>query len=35
MRPFVEQYGDISVELDALPFDVLTDRLRQEVESRA
>ena len=31
---FVEQYGDISVELDALPFDVLTDRLRQEVESR-
>ena len=31
---FVARYGDISVELDALPLDVLTDRLRQEVESR-
>ncbi len=31
---FVARYGDISVELDALPLDVLTDRLRQEVEPR-
>ena len=31
---FVARYGDISVELDALPLDVLTDRLRQEVEAR-
>ena len=31
---FVARYGDISVELDALPVDVLTERLRQEVESR-
>ena len=30
---FVEKYGDISVELDALPVDVLRERIRTEVES--
>ncbi len=29
---FVEQYGDVSVEIDALPIDVLRARLREEVE---
>jgi len=28
---FVAKYGDISVELDALPIDVLQDRLREEI----
>ena len=31
---FVARYGDVSVELDALPVDVLMERLRTEVESR-
>ena len=31
---FVAQHGDMAVELDALPADVLKDRLREEVESR-
>jgi hypothetical protein len=30
---FVPKHGDISVELDALPMDVLQDRLRAEVEA--
>jgi len=31
---FVKKYGDISVELDALPIAVLRERIRAEVESR-
>ena len=31
---FVEKHGDIAVELDALPLDVLQERIRQNVESR-
>jgi hypothetical protein len=31
---FVERYGDLAVELDALPVDVLTARLRSEMEAR-
>lgn len=31
---FVAQYGDVAVELDALPADMLRARLRTEVESR-
>ena len=31
---FVAEHGDIAVELDALPPDVLRDRLKQEVSSR-
>jgi len=31
-RKFVEQHGDVSVELDALPVEVLVARLRAEVE---
>ncbi len=31
---FVAQYGDVAVELDALPGDVLRDRLVREVEAR-
>ena len=31
---FVEKWGDVSVELDALPIDVLRDRLVHEIESR-
>lgn len=31
---FVAKYGDVSVELDALPIDVLQERIRAEVESR-
>ncbi len=31
---FVEKHGDRSVELDALPADVLQKRLRDEIESR-
>lgn len=31
---FVAEYGDLAVELDALSVDVLTDRLRTEVEAR-
>ena len=31
---FVKKYGDISVELDALPVDVLRGRLVREVEDR-
>jgi hypothetical protein len=30
---FVEKYGDIAVELDALPVDVLRARLVEEVEA--
>jgi hypothetical protein len=33
-KAFVEKYGDVSVELDALPADVLITRLREEVEAR-
>ncbi len=31
---FIKKHGDVSVELDALPVDVLRDRIRREVESR-
>ncbi len=31
---FVAKYGDVSVELDALPVDVLRDRITSEVEAR-
>jgi hypothetical protein len=31
---FVARFGDVSVELDALPADVLRERLRADVESR-
>jgi hypothetical protein len=31
---FVAKWGDVSVELDALPLDVLRDRIVTEVESR-
>ncbi len=31
-KAFVEQWGDVAVELDALPVDVLRDRLVREVE---
>jgi hypothetical protein len=31
---FVARYGDVSVELDALPAAVLQERLRAEVEKR-
>jgi hypothetical protein len=31
---FVEKWGDVSVELDALPVDVLEGRLRREVTER-
>ena len=31
---FVERYGDVAVELDALPGEVLKDRLVREVEAR-
>jgi hypothetical protein len=31
---FIEKHGDRSVELDALPADVLRERLRDEIESR-
>jgi len=31
---FVERYGDVAVELDALPAEVLTARLRREVAAR-
>lgn len=31
---FVERYGDVAVELDALPVAVLRDRIEQEIESR-
>ncbi|GHO51496.1 hypothetical protein [Ktedonospora formicarum] len=33
-KNFVEQFGDVSVELDALPADVLRARLIEEVEQR-
>jgi len=33
-KAFVERFGDLSVELDALPLEVLIDRIRQEVERR-
>jgi len=33
-RAFIRKHGDISVELDALPPDVLRDRLREEVSTR-
>lgn len=32
-KKFVEKHGDISVELDALPADVLQSRLIQEIEN--
>lgn len=31
---FVKKFGDVSVELDALPVGVLTARVREEIESR-
>lgn len=31
---FVARHGDVAVELDALPIDVLQQRIQQEVESR-
>jgi hypothetical protein len=31
---FVAKYGDVAVELDALPLDVLEERIREEVEAR-
>jgi len=31
---FIEQHGDVSVELDALPAAVLRDRIRTEIETR-
>ena len=31
---FVRKFGDVSVELDALPLAVLRDRVVEEVESR-
>ncbi|MEE9249742.1 MAG: hypothetical protein V3U93_01265 [Alphaproteobacteria bacterium] len=31
---FVAQYGDVSVEIDALPIDVLRARIREEIERR-
>ncbi len=31
---FVEKWGDVAVELDALPVDVLRARLTEEVERR-
>jgi hypothetical protein len=31
---FVAKYGDVAVELDALPVDVLRDRIQQELEAR-
>lgn len=31
---FVARYGDVAVELDALPVDVLRDRLKSEIEDR-
>ena len=33
-RGFIAKHGDVSVELDALPADVLRTRLHDEVESR-
>jgi len=33
-RRFIAKHGDVSVELDALPANVLRGRLREEVESR-
>ncbi len=33
-KAFVERFGDLSVELDALPVEVLQERIRQEVEKR-
>jgi len=33
-KAFVEKYGDLTVELDALPLEVLQERIRQEVEKR-
>ena len=31
---FIREYGDVAVELDALPTDVLRDRIQSEVTSR-
>lgn len=33
-KKFIERNGDVSVELDALPADVLISRLVEEIESR-
>jgi hypothetical protein len=33
-KGFVAKYGDVAVELDALPIDVLRDRIVREVETR-
>jgi len=33
-KAFVARYGDIAVELDALPLDVLRDRIIAEIENR-
>jgi hypothetical protein len=32
-KGFVKKYGDVSVELDALPIDVLTKRLTEGIEN--
>jgi hypothetical protein len=31
---FIAKNGDVSVELDALPVDILRERIRQEIEAR-
>lgn len=33
-KKFIERYGDVSVELDALPADVMISRLVEEIERR-
>lgn len=33
-KDFIARYGDIAVELDALPGNVLRERLKEEVEAR-
>jgi len=33
-KKFIEKHGDVSVELDALPLNVLKERIRFEVEKR-
>ena len=32
-KKFVDQFGDVSVELDAMPIDVLKDRIKTEIEA--
>jgi hypothetical protein len=33
-KGFVAKYGDVAVELDALPYDILRDRIIKEVEAQ-